>query len=156
MQHWRTTGNSNMATQTGSTYTLYLWKYGRYRQNSNSKPAVFYHGELKNSTISDYNCNDMVANTGNTYISVIRTDSVEISTANLGIWAQETVPGFLWEWPTTRNGNVKTFWPPILPFWVVVIVAITCYRASRGGKSRICWSFDAVCHNSRDIIISTF
>jgi len=48
MRHWRSTGNSNVAIQTGSTYISDSMTHINH-YNSDGKPGVFDHVELVES-----------------------------------------------------------------------------------------------------------
>ena len=95
MRYWRTTGNSNLATQTGSTYILYLilisWPtVWQISYNSDGKPGFFDQGDLAESVNkwpwhrTTTGNSDVAAKTGNSYTTGTTTDSVVIPTASSG------------------------------------------------------------------------
>jgi len=86
MRQWRTTGNSNVAIQTGSTYisdsmtditTIPKANLGFSTRASWQKVSTRQHRATTGNS-------DMATKTGNSYTTETTTDSVDIPTANPG------------------------------------------------------------------------
>ena len=164
MRHWRTTGNRNIATQTGSTYisesttdiiTIPTANLSFSTMASSKKMSL---GESNNDRQPE-----MAAKTRNTYISETMTDIIKIPSPNLGFTTIESsnkVSASDCNSDHNRKWLYRSFGHQSCRFGLSVVVAITWqhhYRARHGGKSAICrWNFDAICHSSTDIIISGF
>jgi len=159
MQHWRKTGNSNVAIQTGSTYI----------SDSMTDITAIPMANLKKLTPGD--CND-----DRQPEMAMWPPKPEILIP-LELWQiewqfQRQIWGFrprlaLKNWPraiATTTDNRKQqhtrFGRQYCNFWYSIIVAIIYlifYPARHHQKSRI-WrlNFEATCQRSRDVIISGF